>query len=171
MSAVVMLSGPIGAGKTTVAKTLVEIWPGPLAYIEGDRFWSFLIKPAKGDPRARFAALIRSMTAAALPLARSGHDVLIDFSTPPAFIPVARRILRETPLDFVMLRPPLAVCAARAAARPVGAIRNYDEGFYALFEAAGVAAEADISGEPRAIAEHILAGLAEGRFRVTGPSA
>ncbi len=56
MSAVVMLSGPIGAGKTTVARELVDIWPGPLAYIEGDRFWSFLVKPAEGDPRTRFAA-------------------------------------------------------------------------------------------------------------------
>ena len=42
---VVMLSGPVGAGKTTVARELVAISPAPLCYIEGDTFWSLFTKP------------------------------------------------------------------------------------------------------------------------------
>ena len=41
---VIFLSGPIGAGKTTVAKALLPLLPAPLAYIEGDTFWSFIRK-------------------------------------------------------------------------------------------------------------------------------
>ena len=42
---VVMLSGPVGAGKTTVARELVAISPEPLCYIEGDAFWPVFAKP------------------------------------------------------------------------------------------------------------------------------
>ena len=38
MGTVIMLSGPVGAGKTTVARELIAIMPGPLSYIEGDAF-------------------------------------------------------------------------------------------------------------------------------------
>ncbi len=42
---VVMLSGPVGAGKTTVARELVAISPAPLSYIEGDALWPVFAKP------------------------------------------------------------------------------------------------------------------------------
>jgi chloramphenicol 3-O-phosphotransferase len=172
MGAVMMLTGPIGAGKTTVAQELIAIWPGPLAYIEGDRFWPILVKPAGRNRRTDFPLLIRSMTAAASPLARSGYDVLLDFSVPPQFIPVALRILKDAPLDFVMLRPPMATCAARAASRPEGRITRYDSGFYDLFEADARHMLADVDSAPKATAETILAGAAAGRFRVesAGPA-
>jgi len=109
---VIFLSGPIGAGKTAVAKALLPLLPGPLSYIEGDTFWSFIRK----DERAlheNFPVLVRSMTAAALPFARSGFRVLIDFSIPPTFVETARKILKEVPFDFVLLRPTFEVCAQR----------------------------------------------------------
>jgi uridine kinase len=39
---VIFLSGPIGAGKTAVARELLQLLPAPLSYIEGDTFWSFI---------------------------------------------------------------------------------------------------------------------------------
>jgi uridine kinase len=39
---VIFLSGPIGAGKTAVARELLHLLPAPLSYIEGDVFWSFI---------------------------------------------------------------------------------------------------------------------------------
>src|SRR5579872_4612194 len=74
---VIFLSGPIGAGKTAVAQELLRLLPAPLSYIEGDRFWSFINKGGERGLRENFPVLVRSMTAAALPFARSGFRVLI----------------------------------------------------------------------------------------------
>ena len=81
---VIFLSGPIGAGKTAVAQELLQLLPAPLSYIEGDTFWSFIGKGGERGSRDTFPVLVRSMTAAAIPFARSGFRVLIDFSIPPA---------------------------------------------------------------------------------------
>ena len=54
------------------------------------------------------------MTAATIPFVRSGFDAVLDFSMPPQFLEVARKILKEVPLEYVILRPSKAVCAARA---------------------------------------------------------
>jgi uridine kinase len=78
-----MLSGPIGAGKTTVARELIPMLRGQISYIEGDTFWSFIAKTGNQDRREDFRVIMRAMTAAALPFARSGYDVLLDFSIPP----------------------------------------------------------------------------------------
>src|SRR5579863_1826582 len=133
---VIFLSGPIGAGKTAVAQELLQLLPPPLSYIEGDTFWSFIRKEGERGPRDNFPVLVRSMTAAALPFARSGFRVLIDFSIPPAFVDTARKILKEVPFDFVLLRPSLPVCIERAGSRTEGPIRDRAriQDFYALFE-------------------------------------
>jgi chloramphenicol 3-O-phosphotransferase len=170
MGRVVMLSGPIGAGKTTVARELVAIWEGPLAYIEGDSFWPYFAKPKEGERGENFRILMRSMTAASLPFARSGYDVLLDFSVPTAFLPVALVILKDTKLDFILLRPSLAVCAERALQRKAGKIRKYDAGFYDMFAGADEYAVADDDGDARAVALKIRAGLAAGQFRAAAPA-
>jgi chloramphenicol 3-O-phosphotransferase len=167
MGAVIILSGPIGAGKTTVSKALVDLWSGPLAYIEGDAFWPFLVKPRTGGARQNFPTLIASMVAAARPVARADYDVLLDFSIPPSFLPTAQRILREVPLDFVLLRPPLDVCATRARERPEGKILDYDEGFYGMFDAEVRHIIGEDAPEPAVAAQRIRDGLATGQFRVT----
>jgi hypothetical protein len=133
---VVMLSGPIGAGKTTVARELVAISPAPLCYIEGDAFWSLFAKADTQPRRKRFRVLMRSVTAAAVALARSGYEVLLDFSFPLDSLETGRKIVKEIPLDFVMLRPSIAICKQRAATRPEGKISNYNvyRDFYTMFE-------------------------------------
>ena len=133
---VIFLSGPIGAGKTAIAKALLPLLPAPLSYIEGDTFWSFIRKGGERGLRDNFPVLVRSMTAAAIPFARAGFRVLIDFSIPPPYVETARKILKELPFDFVLLRPSLRVCIERAASREEGAITDYAmlKNFYARFE-------------------------------------
>jgi len=165
---VIFLSGPIGAGKTAVARALVPLLPAPLSYIEGDTFWSFVTKPGEHEARDNFPVVVRSMTAAALPFARSGFRVLIDFSIPPAFVDTARKILKEVPFDFVLLRPSFEVCAKRAASREQGPISDVVmlKNFYARFEEGTIEPLCDDNANPESIARRIADGLNEGRFRV-----
>lgn len=165
---VVMLSGPVAAGKTTVARELVAISPAPLCYIEGDAFWSLFAKPDTKPRRERFRLLMRSVTAAAVPLARSGYEVLLDFSFPLDFLETARKILKEIPLDFVMLRPSIATCEQRAAARAEGKLWDYKvyRDFYTMFEGLPKHEIGDDEADPGSIARRIRAGLDQGIFRL-----
>jgi len=167
---VIFLSGPIGAGKTTVARELLHLLPAPLAYIEGDTFWTFIEKEGAYGQRDSFPVLVRSMTAAAIPFARSGYRVLIDFSIPAAFVDTARKILKEVPFDFILLRPSLKVCIERAATRKEGAIKDSARirDFYPLFESGSMEAVCDDHADPASLAKQIIEGLNLGRFRMTG---
>jgi chloramphenicol 3-O-phosphotransferase len=170
MARVTIVSGPISAGKTAVSKELIALSPGPLATIEGDQFWPFLVKRAEGDRREDFRVIMRAMTSAAGSFVRTGYDVLLDFLIPPAFVPGTQKILRDAPLNYIVLCPPLEVCAARARDRAERKITKYDRGLYAMFAAEQRHVVSDESDGPKAIAEIIFKGLAEGRFRVGSPT-
>lgn len=164
---VIMLSGPVGAGKTTVARELITLLPQPVTYIEGDTFWAY-VASAKGRSRKEhFRVIMRAMTAAALPFARTGYEVVIDFSIPPEFLDTARKILKDVPLDYVVLRPSLAVCEARALARAEGRIVDYANyrDFYALFEEPARYVVCDDHADAASLAKLIHQGLSAGIFR------
>lgn len=171
MQSIVLLSGPVGAGKTTVAPALVASAPGPVAYIEGDAFWSFIAKDGKKQGwQKNFGIIMRAMMAAAIPFAIGDYEVVLDFSIPPWFLDTARRIAtrRAVPLDYVVLRPSEAVCAARAAARLAGPIADYQpyRELYRSFDEAASHIVADDASDASVIANHIRHGLAAGTFRL-----
>jgi hypothetical protein len=172
MKSIIILTGPVGAGKSTVAKELITSSRDPMAYIEGDTFWSFIAKGAESHKRYNnFKMIMRSMTAAAVPYALSGYEVLLDFSIPPWFLDTAIKIaqLREVPLDYVVLQPSETVCAARAAARTEGAIADYTHyhDLYADFDETGRYTIRDDIADAATIAVRIREGLRTGKFRVS----
>jgi hypothetical protein len=142
--------------------------PAPVSYMEGDTFWSFVAKAHSRDRREVFRVIMRSMTAAATPFARSGYEVILDFSIPPQFLDTARRILKEVPLNYIVLRPSLAVCEARAATRAEGKILDYagQRDFYALFEDSQSYAICDDEADACTVAKRIYEGLKTGKFAV-----
>ncbi len=167
MGSVILLSGPIGAGKTTVARELVAAWDGPLAFIEGDKFWSFIAKTEKSRVES-FPVILRAMTLAALPFARGGFDALIDFSIPPGFLEYVRAVRKETAFEYVILRPSESLCAARATSRTEGTIKDYTpyREFYQMFAGAERYTIDDDQADAKTLAARIGAGIKAGAFRV-----
>jgi len=171
MKPVVVLSGPVGAGKTSVAWELIALSPGPVAYIEGDLFWSFFVKGGEEKTRLEsFRTIMRSMTAASVPFALADNEVILDFTIPPWYLPTVKKVLdfRNVPLDYVVFRPSEAVCAARAAARPEGKIADYSpyRELYAEFDKVEKHWVGDDTSSAAEVAAQIRAGLDAGRFRV-----
>ncbi len=171
MKSIILMSGPVGAGKTTVARELLPRLPGPTAYIEGDRFWSFVVKGSAPRSPKHFKMVMTSMMAAAVPYALYGHDVVVDFSIPPWFLDTARAIaaVKQVPLHYIVLRPSARVCASRAAARSEGTIPDYGpfQEFYASFGEATLNLIQDDECDADAMSARIAQGLEAGAFRVS----
>lgn len=131
----IVLTGPIGAGKTTVAAELIRQLQPPTAYIEGDRFWKFIAKPGPEPRQEAFRVILRAMSETAVTFARGGYEALLDFSMPPDYLERAAALFRGVPVHLAVLRPNLSTCVERAANRKRGAIRDAQAlaEFYELF--------------------------------------
>jgi hypothetical protein len=169
---ILILSGPVGAGKSTVARELVSSATGPIACIEGDTFWSFIIKSGVDQSRKKnFRMIMTSMIAAAMPYSLAGYEVILDFSIPPWFLETVGKIvkLREVPIDYIVLQPSEKVCAKRAAERKEGIISDYTDyhDLYLTFDEAGSNSIHDDTSDPASIAARIRKGLLSGLFRIS----
>jgi hypothetical protein len=141
-----------------------------MAYVEGDTFWSFIAKGAGKGRHRDFRTIMWAMTAAAVPYAVAEYDVLLDFSIPPWFLDTVRKVVkaRAVPVDYVVLRPREAVCAARAAARSEGKIADYTpyRDLYLSFDEAAGHMVQDDESSAAVVAASIREGLDAGRFRL-----
>ena len=170
MKSIILLSGPIGAGKTTVAKELVTLSPGPITCIEGDTFWFYIVKGGETvSPNMNFKMIMTSMVAAALPYALYGYQVIVDFSIPPWFLDTARKVIKgKVPMHYVVLRPSEKVCMERAATRKEGVINDYSKyhELYTSFDVAQKYIIADDTNDASVVAGYVREGVDEGLFLI-----
>jgi len=170
MGSVVIVSGPVGAGKTAVCRELIASASGPTAYIEGDGFWAFIAKAAaQQSPPERFRMIMRAMLAAARHFARDGYEAIVDFSVPPWYLDAVRALLKGCEYSYVVLRPSEAICASRAAARLEGTITSYDpyRELYRAFDGFELHTIANDDSDPAQVAASIREGLRANAFRVS----
>lgn len=138
-SNLIIIGGPPGAGKSTTSKALVELYDGPVIYIEGDVFWRFHVKPGSGMEFGKEAlvAARRAMLSAACSYARHGAtttivDFTINYNWLSTVLPKFR--VEGVNVHYAVLRPSKDDCATRALSREEGKIEDY-EPFSKLYDA------------------------------------
>ena len=142
-----ILSGPPGVGKTTVAGLLAQRSERSV-HLEADRFFFFIksgfVEPWDPASDAQNPLVMRTAATAAASYAKAGYETIFEGIVIPRWtLGAIREILEaaEVPTAYAVLRAPSSVCAGRVHQR---------EGDPDLFEPealAAISAEFDDLGE------------------------
>jgi cytidylate kinase len=116
MTAITIISGCLGTGKTTLAQALAHAEPAGL-HLVTDTFYQFPahpLDPTTDEAHAQNATIMRAIGRAAAAFVEGGYEVFLDGVVGPWFLPT---LLREwetvTRVEYVILRATLAEESAR----------------------------------------------------------
>ncbi|WP_433154920.1 AAA family ATPase [Actinomadura nitritigenes] len=124
---VTVLTGPCGAGKSTVARLLAARL-APSVRLHGDDFFAFIaqgaIPPHLPEAHRQNQTVVAVQAAAAAGYAAGGYHVVFDGVVGPWFLRPFRDAAAGAgvPLHYVVLRPDRDTVLARATARGPGAL-------------------------------------------------
>ncbi|RJL27172.1 AAA family ATPase [Bailinhaonella thermotolerans] len=138
-ASVIIVSGPPGAGKSTVARRLAEDL-SPSVHLHTDDFYTCIrrgfVPPHLPESRRQNEVVIGVMTACAYGYAAGGYHVALDGIVGPWFLPPFQQAAAEHGIStyYVVLRPERDTALARATARtgdaltdPGPVLHMYDE--------------------------------------------
>ncbi|RFU86258.1 ATP-binding protein [Streptomyces triticagri] len=128
-SEVIVLTGPPGAGKSTVARMVVED-RSPSVHLHSDDFWAFIrngvVAPYLPQAARQNEVVMNALVEAAFAYAAGGYRVVLDGVVGPWFLAPFRTRADATgiPLHYVVLRPDEAVTLHRGTNRGPDALTD-----------------------------------------------
>ncbi|MGW4891835.1 AAA family ATPase [Kitasatospora sp. NPDC004240] len=128
---VIVLTGPPGAGKSTVSPLLADgLFPS--VHLHTDDFWSAIrqgfVPPYLPQAHRQNGTVMTVIAQAAFGFASGGYQVVVDGVVGPWFLDAFRREARATgsALHYVVLRPDLDTTLGRATGRGPDALTDPD---------------------------------------------
>jgi cytidylate kinase len=174
---VVILTGPPGAGKTTVAELLATGAPVPTVHLKTDLFYRSIrtgfVLPFLPGAQRQNEVVVEAIVATAGSFARGGYDVVVDGIVGPWFLPPFREASERDHLamSYVVLRPDLGTTLSRARGRSGDELRDAEAitGLHGAFAALGdlerhVIDTGDLDAEQTAA--QVRRGLDAGSYRL-----
>jgi dephospho-CoA kinase len=120
MTSLLIVTGPPGAGKSTVARALAARFDRS-ALVEGDAFFAFVasgaIPPWLPESHEQNGVVTRAAAVATAEFVTGGYTVVYDGVMGPWFLPTFAEATGLDALDYVVLLPSVERCLERVATR------------------------------------------------------